>query len=585
MKYVIPVLFFIIATAGSAAKIVCDGVVGNSGEAGKILVKFGITKHRRGKGIGVVYDRQGYLWDRGGAGRLNQYALDGRLIRQLKIPGLERGTEVLTSVGDYLVLLLNKKLYKYDLKNPDKQKLAPVGIKASNISFGSWNNNLACLDEEGQVFLANPITGETTPLFKCDYKPIRDIELDRNGDVYIRIHKVVHKYVNSKEVKNKNWPKIIAGKRDSTPARIQKIGDYWYGHGWHGTIKRFDNNFQADPGVVLGGASGHFIGHLEENSELLHGQGLAKINDDLFAVSGMRGIIHLLEWNPSDKKMTIIRRIGAIDNVSCLGLDSKGNIWTGGGTRKWNDKPASPQRFGVTHQPAGQAVMVDGDVLFAPALRWGKPSIYYGRFDMELSKREFKKMALDKGLQGTVVYYNEPEKKGDFVMLVINSTGKGSLFRIGKDKRSTFRGNLGKVDFKLSQPLRKWTSLALKDQQTLFGAADGYIIEMKRDGQNWRESRRWKRWADNAEGCFGDSIEISIDKNMLWVADTSNHRILLFDVHKTQPIASYATCRQPGQALNRLNSPTRITANNNRAVVFDSGNQRILKLKVAKESR
>ena len=52
------------ATA-SAAPLVCDGILGNSGEGGRTLVRFGLPARR---GMGVACDRFGSLWDRAGDG-------------------------------------------------------------------------------------------------------------------------------------------------------------------------------------------------------------------------------------------------------------------------------------------------------------------------------------------------------------------------------------------------------------------------------------------------------------------------------------------------------------------------------------
>lgn len=66
----------------------------------------------------------------------------------------------------------------------------------------------------------------------------------------------------------------------------QKIGDFWYAHAYHGTIRRYNDRFEPEPGVVLGGNSGRFIGFLPESSDLNHGRGLVQVRDNLFAVSG-----------------------------------------------------------------------------------------------------------------------------------------------------------------------------------------------------------------------------------------------------------------------------------------------------------
>jgi len=69
-----------------ADEIVSRGIVGNSGQEGKTLVRFA---EKIGRGMGVVRDRFGSLWDRGGQGRLNRYSPDGRLLALYIIPSGE----------------------------------------------------------------------------------------------------------------------------------------------------------------------------------------------------------------------------------------------------------------------------------------------------------------------------------------------------------------------------------------------------------------------------------------------------------------------------------------------------------------
>ena len=70
------------ATGLRAEHIVCDGILGNSGEQGVAIIRFpgGATS-----GLGIVCDRYGSLWDRGGTA-LNRYAPDGRLLASHKLP-------------------------------------------------------------------------------------------------------------------------------------------------------------------------------------------------------------------------------------------------------------------------------------------------------------------------------------------------------------------------------------------------------------------------------------------------------------------------------------------------------------------
>src|SRR5438128_12694 len=70
------------ASSANAETLRCFGVLGNSGEQGSTLVRFG---EKPAAGMGVVFDRWGSLWDRAGEGVLNRYAPDGRLLASYRV--------------------------------------------------------------------------------------------------------------------------------------------------------------------------------------------------------------------------------------------------------------------------------------------------------------------------------------------------------------------------------------------------------------------------------------------------------------------------------------------------------------------
>jgi hypothetical protein len=123
--------------------------------------------------------------------------------------------------------------------------------------------------------------------------------------------------------------------------------------------------------------------------------------------------------------------------------------------------------------------------------------------------------------------------------------------------------------------VKEWTSLAMRDANTLLGAGDGQVIEMARDGVNWKETRRWNTVPD---GTFGSRIYITAEAGRLWISDTEKHRVLCLNAADESLLASYGKKREAGNDLAHLDDPQVIEARDNRAVVFDSGNQRLVKL-------
>ena len=550
-------LFLMVAVSCSAAQIVCEGILGNSGEQGNALVRFGDASQARG--IGVVVDRFGSLWDRGGAGVLNRYAPDGRLLAQYRIPRPTGRNDQIALLGDTLVFLLGNRLYSLSVEAPSGTEATPLGIQADTVSFGSRDGRIAVAWKD-EIRLVDPATRDAAKL--ADFKGVQALDFGADGVLYIVAGGKVHKLVDGK-LAGDGWPRGAPGER------LQFLDGHVFGHGWHGTIRRFTADLEPSPGVVLGGASGSFIGHLDQNSELFNGRGMAKLRDGLFAVSGLGGILHLMTWDDEKRQMTLVRRIGCIPACDGIGLDRQGNVWWYAGARAWDDRPDTPQRLGVNPPNfpwTGQVVVLGNDNVVVPCYLWGRPMFYSGPLTKELrGQRIDKGCALTRDRVGSAVYRSD----GRLALLTIGPKGDGHAFAIGSD--GSYRGELGPVALRAAVPIKAWTSLAMKDADTLLGAADGHVVEMTRDGTNWKESRRWR--AD-----FGSAITITADSGRLWVADRERHRVVAFDMATGSPIAIFGAPDRAGTDLKSLSHPTTIAARGRRAVVYDSGNQRLVKL-------
>ena len=347
------------ATPATAADIRSDGILGNSGEQGETLVRFAEQPTR---GMGVAYDTFGTLWDRAGKGRLNRYALDGRLMASYRIPSVEDRTDKITIAGERIVLLLGKQLYTIDVNAPADSEVQALKVQAECLSSNAFKGRLAIATEGGELSMLDPASGAVEKLGAVSLKDLSEIELGEDGAVYLHAEWKIHKFTDGM-LETNGWPKPSPGERP------QLIDDHWFGHAWHGTIKRFDTDFQPAPGVVLGGASGSFIGHLAQNSELSNARGLALINPKLYATSGIGCVLQLASWDPEARKMELVRRLGALPTVSGMGLDKDGNVWCIAGRWAWNDGPETPLRDcvnGPEFPGIGQAVMLDSDLMVAP---------------------------------------------------------------------------------------------------------------------------------------------------------------------------------------------------------------------------
>ena len=145
--------------------------------------------------------------------------------------------------------------------------------------------------------------------------------------------------------------------------------------------------------------------------------------------------------------------------------------------------------------------------------------------------------------------------------------------------RGQFYGDEGEPKLGLSKPIKHCTSLAAVDEDTLLLAADGAVITLKQQaGKDWKEVNRFTQWGDTKADTFGSDITIATSENRLWVSDTNRHRVLVFDVNPAKPLASFGQLDDNGNAINQLHFPTSIAVSGRRGVVFDTKNQRMVRL-------
>ena len=557
-------VFALFAIIVKGEQIVCQGVLGNSGEQGENLVLF---DNKVTSGFGIVFDKSGSLWDRGGE-TLNRYALDGRLLASYKLPGAnpDRNSDMISLLGDTLIICVGKQLYSLSVDAPAGTEIKPMNIPADKLS-PSAKDGWAVASRGKDVFLVNAAGGK---------KPVVTLEKDPQG--------VFHGPDNSICIQ-KDWKlfKVVPGKENtveligSAPGeRPDFIDGNWYGSAWHSTLRRMDKNLQPAPGVVLGGNSGSFIGHVAEQSEVVNGRGLAKIKGDLFAVSGLFGVIHLLEWKGDEKRFEPLRRIGSVQSCDALALDRRGRIWCTSGNWDWQDGPLTPQHFGVPVPEKVFAItMLDNDSLCGYGIMWGRPMIMFGNMEKEVRLGRLEgNTSLPK--QAVAVAVTELKKRR--VLLILEADGKVTAVHINPD--GSYNSDAGQVKLITTSPVKKWTSLVSSGNDLLIGAGDGQVIEFARDGDNWKEKRRWNSFGSGNADKFGPEIFLALDAGKLWVSDTKRSRVVCFDQSSGKPLAEYGVKNTAGNEMAKLNSPGIIAARGSRAALYDSGNQRILKLEI-----
>jgi len=535
----------------NAAKLRPVGILGNSGGDGDTLVKFA---GQESTGLGLVLDSENTLWDRGGSSQLNRYSLDGRLLASFPLPNSPgiRGSDTMALAGNQLILRIRDLLYRLPLNA--KPGTAPERCYEGKVGA------LSCDSFEGRVVIAegtelswfDVASGKKTALATSESVP-RHIALDAGGTVYA-FRDDVRAW--------KDGQPLDGYPIELNAAYPQKIGGFWYSHAYHGTIRRYNDRFEPVPGVVLGGASGSFIGYLPESSDLVHGRGLVHIRDDLFAVSGMAGVVQLLRWSKAENRFQVVRRIGALTGINAIALDAEGNIWTPGGSWRWNAGPETPLSLGDTRpQQVTQPVVAGGTTLCLLKRHYG--NLYKVRGPLldangwsHFEVRGMGGLSLsDQPLAATA--FTNPQ--GQPRMLVTPPDGTAVEFALSES------GDIGGEPAAVALPgLTNCTSLAWFDGYLIAADRGRLVVLEQTEGGGWKEFTRIAE--------FGEETWVHSDGKHLIVADTTNGKVHVYDSLGSR-IATRVGLAEPRQ----------VALSGNRAIVLEAGRQLLAKFELTSE--
>lgn len=564
---------FAVSAWQSSAEIISEGILGNSGEHGDSLVK------TSGKGnprdiFGMVFDRFGTIWASAGAGRINRYSLDGRKLASFSAPKSNHRSRM-TLVGDNIVMVGEResKLFVLDIKSEPGTNPEYINIKgAVVISFGSKDGKMLYATDDNKLFSLDVATRESKLLGALGEGRCDGLEILPDGSIFVSMGRKMGKFANGK----------LEMIRDAkTPGGyLQYIDGFWYGHVWHGTIRKYQKNFESVPGVVYGGGSGSFIGKVRCNEELSHGHALYKIEPNLFATSGIGDIVFILEWNEDKQQFSEVRRIGALSwHNNGIVMNDEGDILVRNGRWHWRDKPDTPFYETTGFRIGGQLAIAPDNTIVGPGYVY-ETSIAWVRGKMNdvgaVAQRWIKKVELRKDITGTVAFYGKNKKR---CVLTINKKGEAVLHFV--DGKWTPEKEQ-KVELKIFQPIKEWNNLGMLDNEHLIASADGQIIEFAADGDNWKEVKRWNKWGEKSDQKFGNKLYISLHNNLLWVADTDRHRVLCFDRKSNKFLGQFGKTDKPGTGLDELDGPTGISSRGLKAALIDGNNERVIKLSLKK---
>ena len=546
-------LFGLLTLTLTAATLQPAGVVGNSGSLEQ-PVRFAEPAARA---LGGAYDpARGWFFERAGARQLHAYTLDGRVAATYPLPAGSNQDDAMVRCGDRLVLLLGGRLYQLPLAAPSgtaPTSLCPEWKQLTNLSGSSFRGRIAVRAENGEIRLLNPQNGQTEVFGQAPAPHVHGMDFDQQGNFYLVIGREAHKLVDGKLLANGDWPRRFIGNREPGIDRARRLGDYWYGFAGHGTVKRFDADFAPAPGVVYGGASGHFIGSVPVDGDLENGRGIHQLTPGVFALSGLDGVVLLAEWRPELQRFRVLRRIGALPEPATLALDRRGRLLFGHNIWAADADSRSPAAVGLPFSGTAPAAYRDGDAILIPLHLYGRPGLAGGELEYgKIGRAQYPRMKLPEKVIGTALLTLDRKP----TLLLLTPDGRLLAHEVSGGATYAWRRELPAPRLNPKTPIRRYTSLVALPDQQLLAAGDGQLLHFVRDdGGNWRET---ERWSDD----FGPELTLAAADSLLAVADAEKGTVTVYDWPTRRKLAS-APCGRPEA----------VAFNNDRIAVYDRAGQ------------
>lgn len=581
------------------------GVVGNTGEEGASLIQQ-TDDHYRGHGnvlgCGVVLDKQGTLWTRMIDDKITRLTLDGRQLAQFPSPPSTYKHDVLVAMDDRIILLANEELLSLPLNAKPGTPFKKVGLKLRCIGRTPYKGRLAAITPESQVVWVNPADGTTEKVIEIPNAWM--IEANAKGELFVgnlpegAREASMHKIVNGHEVTSGGWPRSFGTKYVSnssshvyTSLQSDGEGGFFLGGGF---CSHLDGNLDPDPGTVLGMQGETVIGRGGDWHHKLNSvRSVVRYGKGLYVIGGGWGNPFFVSWPNPQAPMKLVSWAVALPDCRTLALDTNGDIYTGRERYEWTSPPDS---FPATNDGASTrknllrlmpGMMVSQDT-WAHGNSWALP--FYRLTDPpgpgakdwlgggKLNNDQWWTRAnKDKKAMPAVSY---SDGKDGFIFLSLVDPKGGLAMRIYKNGR--FREDFGPVTFTLKESGKELTSLSMKNDNTMLAAVDGQVVELVKDGKDWKETKRWNKWGTKNDQQFGKSIYLAFDAGHLIVSDSDRHRVLVFGAKGGIPLAQLGKTDTPAKALDSFTKPGLIAICGNRAVVHDSENQRIVKMELSK---
>lgn len=624
MRVALVSLLVLLGGVSFAAQIEPLGVLGNSGEVGASLVRVSELPFDR-CATGVAVDRDMTLWVSGG-NAINRVGLNGRLIE--RIPIEPKGS----LVNSRTFAVLNGTLYFLGNLPDGKQALfcvdmsGKVGKVAKSVPITLPERKrdyipyclspqpmdgqlvIACEPKEFQdarigVYFIRPPSdvnprGEIKLAFAVAGEYPHGIAVDEARKlIYIggyfglfvggETHQAAYAIAAFKPdgTMLDGFP-VACTKTPAIPTQFRGVislaGNAIWDTAWYGFLSRLDLQCRGAPGRVV--EWHHELGYPTQVVCIAEGA-----QKQLLAITtAMPDAVYLVHWDESSQSLRFIRRIGCLPIIASLGLSNDG--WVTVGTERaqlwwrWEDDADAPPHKAELHI-AVTPVHFDGERFFALAAQYRLddlqrrspvPTIFSRRTgDRNEAWRVGEPVPMKKpvGLSVQVV----PGKVGGFLFVTDAATGQiwRTDFWLPDLRPSSEHWKPITVE---GVSLKSPTDVVALTDGRLLVADEGRILLLARDGDAYRPVREFVSYGADDSQRFGRRLRISVDGDWMLISDTDRHRLIWLDWDDWKFIAQFGVTDKAGDDATHLNEPTFVSLKGVRAIVADSGNQRLLKL-------
>lgn len=612
-----------------AAAIRAVGALGNSGQAGPALIRVGPLPFDR-CATGVAADGDFTLWHSGGD-RMNRLSLDGRLIASFPIEpaGSVADSKNFCVLGKNLYFLGHlpggeRSLFVLEMADAGGQKPQPARALPINLPppRRSWippvlaghplGDNLVLVTEpedlpEGQlgVYFINPSeTGPPRRAFTVEglYPAGADVDASRQV-IYVGAMLRLPGQDQPTDyaigafrpdgVILDGFP-VACTKTPAIPTQFRGVisvagGSLWE-TAWYGFLSRLTLEGAGAPGRIV--EWHHELGYPTQVIDVAEraGLGLSAASDrpELLAITtAMPDALYLAHWHPSSQRLDLVRRIGCLPTITSLGLSHTGWVTTGTARAqlwwRWEDPADAPPQKAELHIAVTPVYFRDDRFLALAAQyrlddldkRNPVPTVFSPRVgDRNEASRVGEPVPI-KTIVGFGVYAPPGQPSGK----VFLADGDGKIWRAPiwlPDLRPDF-SRIETVPMPPDGP-RKPTDLVPLTDGRLLVADEGRVILLEPEGEGYSVAATFSAWGQGPQEHFGQRLRLAVDGPWMLVADTDRHRVVWIDWTDWRYLAEFGRTDEPGDDPTHLNTPTLVALAGTRALIADSGNQRILKL-------